>query len=163
MGDLPRFKPVSDSGIFEICSSLIPEEATQLKQIRLKFRKAVAPRDEIEEEWTDQIATDTFYIRKWRLIVAELTPEVAKLTMQIDREYRSDTLVIAREQEFSVLASRLRLAELMLSSMAKRRDASLKEIDRRRAHLAKLLKQTIKATEEHVSRGTTDQGNDDRQ
>jgi hypothetical protein len=115
----------------------------------------IAPQGAMEYTWVREIADDTWIIARNRRLVEMLAPKLQNRATTLSTETREAPggrggiqFCTARVQEYSEFAKRLQNADEAITRAVKRRNTTLREMEKRRLELSKIARRSVAKAEE---------------
>ena len=125
----------------------------------------IDPQGAMEYTWVREIADDTWIIARNRRRIEMLAPELQKHATELSVEYRTTDgrspfcLNNIGGQKYSEFAKRTQNADEAITRAVKRRNNTLREMEKRRLELSKIARRSIAKAEEMLEAPTKRAGN----
>jgi hypothetical protein len=124
------------------------EDKALYDQLFNRVSADVGPTDIIERIWVRDVVDDTWAAFRWRRLATMIGPSMFENVTGISRDviYRDHHQrygQVHKHQEFSEFAQRAQRVECLINNAVQRRNATLREIERRRFLFAQQLRKSV--------------------
>jgi hypothetical protein len=107
----------------------------------------VGPTDIIEQLWVRDVVDDTWTIFRWRRLGKMIGPRmfgsVTEISFDSWFDNHQEKTQVSKNQVFSEVAKRVQCIERLITNAVQRRNATLREIERRRFMFAQQLRKSV--------------------
>jgi len=124
------------------------ENKALYKQLLNAIWSDVGPTDIIERIWVRDVVDDTWAVFRWRRLGKLIGPHMFDSVTEISYDswvddFHCQRSQVSKSQEFSEFAQRAQRIEWLATNAMQRRNATLREIERRRFLFAQQLRKSV--------------------